>query len=448
MSQQTSPEQWRSRRGFIITTIAAAVGLGNVWRFSYVAGENGGATFLFAYLLCIVLVGAPIVIAELAIGRQSTGDAVATIETVAPGRLWKWAGILGILGSVLIMTFYLVVAGWALKYLVGSLTGSLWQKAGGNFGGYFEAFIANPYEPVIWQFVVMLLAAAVVSAGVQGGIEKLSRILLPMLAIIVFGLAIYSLTHTGAAQGLRFLFSPKWELLRTPDIYLAAMGQAFFSLSVGMALYLTYGSYLAKSHKLPGAAVAIIFGDTLMALLAGIAIFPAVFAFGLSPDSGPRLVFITLPQMFIAMPGGFIVGPLFFLLLSAAAISASVSGFEVPTAYLTRRFRWQRRTTAYGVGVCVFLGGVPASLGYGVWRTVEWQGKGILETMDYAVSNVILPIAGLMIAIIVGWRWGAQKALEGSDFGPTWLGWCWLWSLRILVPALILIVFLRGAGFL
>jgi NSS family neurotransmitter:Na+ symporter len=439
-------DQWRSQRGFILATIGAAVGLGNIWRFSYVAGENGGATFLFVYIVCVVIVGAPIVIAELAIGRHSRGDAVSAIRAVAPGRFWQLAGGLGVLGSFLIMSFYLVIAGWAFRYFYGSVDGSLWRIAGDQYGGYFEVFIAGTYEPLIWQAAVMLAAATVVSAGVQNGIERLTGVLMPLLALIVVGLAIYGLSHKGAAQGLEFLFKPNWSLLARSDIYLAAMGQAFFSLSIGMALFITYGSYLARDHRIPSSALAVIAGDTLMAVLAGMAIFPAVFAFGLDPGTGPRLVFITLPQLFLSMDGGRVIGPLFFFLLSAAALSASISGFEVITAYVARRFNVRRRYSAYLVGVSVFLAGVPASLGYGIWRDVRWGERGILESMDFIVSSGFLPVAGLMVALLVGWRWGAANAIRESDFGPGIVGRAWLWSLRVLTPLLIVGVFLRGIG--
>lgn len=448
MTPANSKEQWGSQRAFVLASIGAAVGLGNIWRFSYVAGENGGATFLFVYLLCVLIIGLPIVIAELAVGRHSRGDAVAAIRAIAPERFWHAAGGLGVLGSFLIMSFYLVIAGWALRYFVGAVDGSLWRIASTDYGGYFETFIAGTYAPLFWQGAVMLIGASVVAAGVQNGIEKLTSLLMPILAVIVVGLAIYGVSHKGGAEGLRFLFKPDWELLSKPDIYLAAMGQAFFSLSIGMALFITYGSYLAREHSIPRSAVGVAAGDTLMAIAAGLAIFPAVFAFGLDPGTGPRLVFITLPQLFLSMDAGRVVGALFFFLLSAAAISASISGLEVVTAYMIRKVNARRRFAAYIVGVGVFVAGVPASLGYGIWRSVRWGERGILETMDYVVSNGILPAAGLLTALLVGWRWGKMKALTESDFGNTVMGRCWLFSLRFLTPALIVLVFLKGVGVL
>ena len=444
MSDGAKREQWQSRGGFILAMIGAAVGLGNIWRFSYVAGENGGATFILVYLVFIFVIGTPIVIAEIAVGRHSRGDAVESFRAIAPEKIWIAAGALGIMGAALVMAFYFVIAGWTLKYFVGAATGSLWRLAGDNYGAYFEAFIAKPWEPVVWQFLVMIMAVAVVSRGVQGGIERFTRILMPLLAAIVVGLAILSVTHPGAERGLRFLFSPNWSLLRSADIYLVALGQAFFSLSIGMAVYLTYGSYLAGHHRIPTAAAAVIAGDTLIALLAGVAIFPAVFAFGLDPASGPRLVFITLPQLFLSMPGGVVVGVIFFFLLSASALSASVSGIEVCVSYVMRRFRLKRSSAAFAVGFAIFLVGIPASLGYGVWNDIRWGDRLILETVDYFVSNAILPAGGLLTALFVGWRWGKSAALKESDFGDTRLGHVWLWLLRVAVPLFIVLIFLRA----
>ncbi len=439
-------EQWQSRGGFILAMIGAAVGLGNIWRFSYVAGENGGATFILVYLVCVFLIGAPIVIAEIAIGRHTQGDAILSFRTVAPERFWVLAGVLGILGSTLVMAFYFVIAGWAFKYFFGAVTGGLWRLAEEEYGGYFEDFIAEAWEPVAWQFLVMLLAVLVVSRGVQGGIERFTRVLMPLLALIVVGLAVFSVLQEGSAKGLSFLFTPDWALLRSADIYLAALGQAFFSLSIGMALYLTYGSYLAGHHRIPGAAAMVIAGDTFIAVAAGVAIFPAVFAFGLDPASGPRLVFITLPQIFLAMPAGALVGAVFFFLLGASALSASVSGIEVPASYVMRRFRLRRPAASLAVGLTIFLLGVPASLGYGLWKEIRWDDRLILESLDYLVSNVVLPSSGLLTALFVGWRWGKAVALEESDFGDTALGHAWLWLLRVAAPLFIVLIFLRAVG--
>ncbi len=438
-------EQWGSRTAFILAAIGAAVGLGNVWRFSYIVGENGGAAFLLVYLLAILLIGLPLVLAESAVGRHSQGDAVASYRAVAKERIWIGAGALGLIGIFLIMCFYFVIAGWALKYFFGAMTGQLWRLAEGQHGGYFDAFVANPWEPVFWQGLMVILCVTVVASGVRGGIERLTRVLTPTLAVIVVTLAIYGVTHRGAAEGLAFLFAPDWSALWNPGLYLAALGQAFFSLSLGMGLYVTYSSYLGRGHRLPGAAGAVVAGDTLMALIAGIAIFPAVFAFGLDPASGPRLVFITLPQVFLEMPLGRLVGLAFFFLLAAAAMSASISGVEIPTAWLMRRMAWPRRRAALFIGAAMFLGGIPASLGFGILEEIRWDQRNILESMDYLVSNIILPAGGVLTALFVGWRWRAS-ALRETGLAGSLIGFVWIWLLRLVVPIVITVVALRALG--
>lgn len=438
-------ETWGSRGAFVIAAIGAAVGLGNVWRFSYVAGENGGATFLLVYLVAIMVLGIPLVIAEVAIGRYSKADAVESYRNISRNPLWIAPGVFGVLSCFLIMTFYLVVAGWALKYFSGTVTGLLWQRSAEEYGGYFADFVAHPWQPVFWQFLMALGAVTVVAAGVRAGIERLTRVVTPLLALIVLLLAIRGVTLPGGGPGLAFLFNPDWRLLATPDIYLAAIGQAFFSLSLGLGLYVTYGSYLGSEHRLPGAVSTVVVGDTMIAVLSGIAIFPAVFAFGLDPASGPQLVFITLPQVFLAMPAGQVVGLMFFFLLAAAALSASISGVEIPTSYIMRRMRWPRRRAAIAVGSAIFVCGIPASLGFGLWADIGWGGRNVLETTDYLVSNVLLPTGGLLTALPVGWRWAGpalrETALEGRRLGRLWIA-----LLKFVIPLLIVAVFLRAVG--
>jgi neurotransmitter:Na+ symporter, NSS family len=438
-------ERWGSRAGFVMAAIGAAVGLGNIWRFSYVAGEHGGGAFLLVYLAAILVLGIPLVIAEAAIGRHSQADAIASYRDISRNPVWVAGGVLGVVASCLIMTFYFVVAGWALKYFAGAVTGHLWRLEGPDYGGYFQSFVTDPWEPVFWQFLMALAATAVVAAGVRAGIERVARIVMPVLALIVLLLAVRGMTLPGASAGLAFLFLPDWSVLANPQMYLAAIGQAFFSLSLGMALYVTYGSYLGPEHWLPGAVAVVAAGDTLVAVLAGIAIFPAVFAFGLDPASGPPLVFITLPQVFLAMPAGELIGQLFFILLAAAAFSASISGVEVPTAYLMRRLHWPRWQSAATVGGLIFAGGIPASLGFGLWQDVQWNGRNILETTDYIVSNLLLPAGGFLTSLLVGWRW-AVPALRETGLDDSSIGWLWIAALRFVVPATIALIFLSSFG--
>lgn len=440
-------EQWRSRTGFILATIGSAVGIGNIWRFAYVAGENGGGAFLLIYLAFVMLIGLPLVIGELSLGRRAQGDAIAafTVTDPEPRHSWPLAGWVAVVGCTVILSYYAVIAGWALNYAVGAATGTLWTVAEAGYGGYFQRFVAGTVEPVVGQAVMLVATVAVVASGVQGGIERLNRWLMPTLAVIVIGLAIHAVSLPGAGAGLRFLFAPDWSAFADPDVYAAALGQAFFSLGVGAAIFATYGSYLPRTIALPTSAIAIVVGDTLFALVAGLAIFPAVFAFGVDPKAGPELAFITLPQIFLAMPGGRVVGALFFFLLAAAALTSMLSILEVPVAVAMRRLRLRRRTAALCTGALVFVLGLPSALGFGLLSDIRIGRHGILDAIDAVASDLVLPFGGLAIALFVGWRIERGLAQREADLYGTRAGTVWLWLLRIPVPLAIGLILVRSA---
>lgn len=437
-------EQWGSRTGFILATIGAAVGLGNIWRFAYVAGENGGAVFLFIYLLFILLIGLPLVVAELAIGRHGRGDAVAAFEADGCDSVWRGAGWIGVIGAGLILSFYSVIAGWALKYFAGAATGALWQTATGGFGSYFEAFVSGTGEPLLWQAIMLLAAAIVVAGGVNRGIERINLWLMPLLALIVILLAAFALTLPGASRGVSFLFAPDWSALTQPTVYLNALGQAFFSLGVGVAVFITYGSYLGRETRIPGAAATIVVGDTVFAMVAGLAIFPAVFALGGDPAAGPRLAFITFPQVLLQMPIGTWIGIVFFLLLAAAALTSIIALLEVPVAVAANRLGWSRIRATAVVTTVVFVVGIPSALSYGVLGALTLGGLPVLDAIDHAVSNFILPLCGLAIAIYVGWRLAPATVMEAANLEKSAVGRTWLWLLRIVVPATIAVILMRS----
>jgi NSS family neurotransmitter:Na+ symporter len=439
-------EQWASRLGFMLAAMGSAVGLGNIWRFSYVAGENGGAAFLLIYVLCVLLVGIPIMMAEFTIGRRSQSDAVGSFQKLAPGKPWVTAGFMGVASAFIILSFYGVIAGWTLKYFTGYVTGALWSQPEAGYVDYFVGFISNPWQPLIWQAIFMAATIGIVYVGVKKGIEKANVILMPSLAILLIILAIYSLTLGGAKQGLAFLFSPDWSVLSDPSVYLAALGQAFFSLSLGMGALITYGSYLSQKERLPGAALGIATFDTMFAIIAGVMIFPAVFAFGGEPGAGVGLVFFTLPDIFDSMALGGIVGLAFFFLLAAAALSSAISLLEVAVAYFMRQFAWTRQKTSVIVGSIIFLLGVPSSLGLGVLDNVKFLGRDILDNLDFLASNILLPLGGLLIALFIGWGWSKAEALKESDFGDTTLGNAWFFLLRWLAPIVIFLIFLNATG--
>jgi len=439
-------ERWATRGGFILAAVGSAAGLGNIWRFPYVAGEQGGAAFMLVYIACVLLIGIPIVIAEAAVGRATQRDPVAAFRAFAPAQPWAGIGVLGTATVSLVLAFYGVVAGWTARFLFLALTGGFARPPDGGFGADFGSFVASPLQPLLWQAVMMAVTVAVVAGGVRGGIERCNRVLMPLLGAIVVGLAAFSLTREGAGAGLRFFLAPDWGALMHAEIYLAAMGQAFFSLGVGACVFVAYGSYLRRRDGLVRSAGAIATGDTLIALLAGLAIFPAVFAFGLDPAAGPPLAFVTLPSLFAIMPGGSVAGVLFFLLLAAAALTSMLSMLELPVAWLTRRTGWSRRKAGMMAGGAIYLCGIPASLGFGPWNAVAVGGRDILGMMDYAASNVALPLGGLLIALFVGWRWGARRAMLAAGMRSRGLGRIWLWLLRVVAPAAIILIFLRAVG--
>jgi NSS family neurotransmitter:Na+ symporter len=438
-------EQWGSRLGFIFACLGSAVGLGNIWRFSSTAGENGGGAFLVVYLLIVLFIGIPVVMAEFTIGRKSQSDAIGSFQKLAPGKPWFAAGILGVASAFIILSFYGVVAGWVMKYFFGYLTGALVNVPDNDFGGYFGGFIGSPVEPVVWQFIFMVLTIGTVYVGVNKGIEKLNKVLMPSLGVLLIILAIYSLTLDGASAGLNFLFNPDWSVLGDSRVYIAALGQAFFSLSLGMGALITYGSYLKKDDKLPSAALSVGILDTLFAVIAGVMIFPAVFAFGLDPAGGAGLLFITLPNVFAQIPLGVVVGLAFFFLVFAAALTSAVSLLEVASAYFMRQFNWARSQTVLIIGGLIFLLGVPSSLAQGA-VSITIFGKDFLSAMDYISGNVFLPLGGLIIALFMGWGYKKADALRDSDFGDSAIGTIWIWSLRIVAPIGILMIFLNKLG--
>ena len=435
-------EQWGSRHGFLLAAIGSAAGLGNIWRFSYVAGENGGATFLIIYLLCVAFIGLPIVIAEIAVGRNAQGDAVLAFRHACPDQPWYLVGGLAVVGCFFILGFYSVIAGWALKYFVGAVSGTLWQT--GNHQQYFDTFISQPVAPLAWQFAMMATTVWVVAGGIQKGIEVANKVLMPALGLIVMSLAGYALSLDGASKGLNFLFAPDWSAFVRPGVYVAAIGQAFFSLGIGMAIFLTYGGYLTRGQSIPGAAATIVTGDTLLAIVAGLAIFPAVFSFGLDPASGPELAFITLPGLFAIMPGGQWLAILFFGLLVGAALTSMFSILEVPVAYFMRRTGWSRRGVCLALGAAIFTAGAPASLGYSVLESWRICSRNLLEFYDYAISNYLLPLGGIATALFAGWAWSGTKALREADFQHSLAGRIWLFCLRFVAPVFVALAFLSS----
>ncbi|MDP3170583.1 MAG: sodium-dependent transporter [Polaromonas sp.] len=441
----TPREHWSPGWGFLLAALGSAVGLGNVWRFSYVAGENGGGAFLLVYLLAVGLVGMPLLLGELALGRGTQRESAAAMNVLAPASRWRHVGLLGVVIASVILVYYAVIAGWVLKYLSIYLAGSSSAFATSGFADGFHSFIAEPLEPLVWQFSVLALTAAVVAGGVEKGIETVSKLLMPALGLLLLALAVHSATLPGFQRGLAFLFSPDWTALTQPRVYLAALGQAFFSMGLAMGVMITYGSYLPPRRRLPGAVLTIALGDTLFAVTAGLIIFPAVFSFGMDPAQGPALAFVVLPEVFSQMTGGAWIGAAFFALLCIAALTSAVSLLEVPVAFAMQRFGWSRLPACLGLAALFFLLGIPASLGHGPWAGLtSADGRGILDWMDFVTADVLLPLNGLLIALFVGWVWPRRAALAASDLHSGLAGRLWHTSLRYAIPLLVALVLIGG----
>ncbi|QAS53255.1 sodium-dependent transporter [Halobacillus litoralis] len=440
-------EKWGTKLGFMLAAMGSAVGLGNIWRFSFVAGNNGGGAFLILYLAFVLLIGVPLLLTEVSIGRKAESDVVGSFQKLAPRTPWYLTGFFGIASAFLILSFYAVVAGWAIFYLWNYINGSFFTSPEVGYDGAFGQFISHSWHPIAWTAFFMILTIVIVLSGVKKGIEGANKIFMPLLALILIGLAFFSLSLDGAAEGVRFLFQPNWAAFSEPSIYIAALGQAFFSLSLGMGAMLTYGSYLRKENKLPSAALGIGIMDTFFAIISGLVIFPAVFAFGIDPSSGPPLVFITLPSIFEQMPFGGIIGMVFFFALVLASLSSSVSILEVPTAFFMRIFGWSRFATSVLMGSIMFVMGIGVSLGFGIWSGVTPIGeRNILDSMDYIASNILLPLGGLSMALLMGWYLKRSVALEATDLTHSPLGSLWYFIVKFVAPVLILLIFLNKIG--
>ncbi|MBS1261824.1 MAG: hypothetical protein MAG453_01158 [Calditrichaeota bacterium] len=436
-------ENWGSRLGFVLAAAGSAIGLGNVWRFPYVLGENGGFAFLLVYLCCVVLIGLPIMGAEMVIGRGSRRNPFGAFKALLPGSAWWLVGAIGIVTGVIILSYYNVVAGWTLAYLFRSLTGLVSGFTGPDSAELaYESFVSDSAQVVIYLFLFAVLGILVVAQGVKGGIERWAKILMPTLFLLLLLLIGRSLTLEGSGDGLAFLFAPDFSKING-DVILMAMGQAFYSLSLGMGVMITYGSYLDNRTNIFSSAGTVAGLDALIAVLAGVAIFPAVFAMGMEPSSGFGLTYQVLPMVFAKLPLSDVLSSLFFLLLTIAALTSAISLLEVMVSFATDELHWTRARATIIMAAFAFVVGVPSALSFGVWSDVTVFGLGFFGVADYITANVLLPLGGIGIAVFAGWAWGRgvkQEILLGSN--QETLYYVWLWSVRILAPiavALILI---------
>jgi neurotransmitter:Na+ symporter, NSS family len=438
-------ENWGSRIGFLLAAAGSAVGLGNIWRFPYMAGSNGGSAFIIIYLVFVFTIGLCIMISELAVGRRAQLAAVGAYKKYSPR--WTFAGALGVLSGFLIMGFYPVVGGWALAYVFKSVSGLLTNA--GAIGDSFGGFITSPIQPLIWMLVYLAINVVIVAKGIAGGIEKAGKILMPALFVMLILLAIRSMTLPGAAGGLAFLFKPDFSVV-TGQTLLAALGQAFFSLSLGMGCMITYGSYLKKSENIASNGLIIVGLDTGVALLAGLAIFPALFAFGMEPATGPGLVFVVVPSVFAQMGGlGVILSVIFFVALTVAALTSSVSLLEVVTAYLIDQKQVARPKAVIGSGIIMAIMGILASLSLGVMSgmPIPFLGVGAFDLFDILTDKIFLAIGGMLLAIFVGWVMKKEDLkAELTNEGTTSFGLFNVWYnfVKFIIPVAIAIVAIFG----
>jgi NSS family neurotransmitter:Na+ symporter len=412
-------EQWGSRLGFIFAASGSAVGLGNIWKFPSMAGENGGAAFTLIYLICILLVGLPIVVSEFVIGRKTQLSPVGAFSSLAPNTSWKWLGVLGVASAFVILSFYGVVGGWTLRYTLMSMFGGFSDLSNNPdlSNQEFTSFITSSVNPVFWQMLFMGFTIFVIIQGVQGGIEKWTKVMMPAILFILLMLMIRGLTLPNGSKALEFLFQPKFGDL-TPSSIVLALGHAFFTLSLGMGTMITYGSYLKKDQNLLTSALWIIFLDTIIALMAGTAIFSAVFAMGANPSEGAGLIFVVLPTIFPAIQLGTLWGTLFFFLLFLAALTSAISILEVITAYFIDQKGWSRVKATVTFGVLVTIVGMFCSLSNGIFDDFTYLfDKSFMDLLDLLSSKYMLPIGGLFTGLFILSHWGIPNFISELSIG-------------------------------
>lgn len=453
MTQSSSSRDgFASRLGVLAATLGSAVGLGNIWKFPALTGENGGATFLFLYILATLLVGLPVMIAELMLGRKARANAVTTYNTLGPkGQPWFLVGVSGVIASLLVMGFYTDVAGWVFAYIAKSIMGSASTTNPEAAKLVFASLVENPYLSLFWQWVVLGVVNIIILAGVSSGIERITKILMPVLLLLLCVICVRSLMLPKAGEGLAFLFYPDLSKV-SASVVLMALGLAFFKLSLGMGTMTTYGSYFRQDQNIPLTATRVMVCDLTISILAGIAIFPAVFNFGFEPTAGPSLLFVTIPAVFTSMPGGQLFTIIFFCLSAIAATGAMLSLFEVPVAWLTESCGLSRAKATITTALTLAVLGAPATLSTSVLQDVTVFGLNFFDLYDFISSNILLPVGGIFICLFAGWVWGAKRTRELLSNNGTLQNNRIVSAFIIIVkwvsPLLVFLVLLKGLGVL
>jgi len=441
-------ERWKTRLGFILAAAGWSIGLGNIWRFPYITGKYGGGAFVFVYLICLVLIAIPLFVIEFSLGRESRSSITTGYKKLAPKKLWFVGGWFGVIGNVLVMSYYTMLIGFVTAYFFKTIKAQYLGMSTDQVEELFSSFTANSGNVFLWQLGVYIILGIIVSRGLVKGIEAFCKVAMPILFLMIAGLGIYSITLPGALAGLEFYLKPDFTKITTEAI-LVAIGQVFLSVGVGFGVTWVYGSYLDRKANIPGDSTRIALMDSLGALLAGFIIFPAAFAFGVRPDVGQRLIFITLPNVFNKMPGGFVFGALFFFLVVVAALTSGIACIESFASLLMDELKWDRTKSrvkaVWIVILAIFIVSIPTVLSFGPWSGFRIFGLDIFGFVDYVSANVCFVLAGVCMALFAGWQLGIKKFMNMANQGATGLRVKPFWGLffKYIIPLIILMLFME-----
>ena len=443
--------EWSSRWAFILAATGAAVGLGNVWKFPYITGENGGGAFVLVYLLCITVIGIPVMMAEILIGRRGRRNPASAMMLLAiesgRSRHWGFIGYITICAGFLILSYYSVIAGWALDYIFQSAAGHFSHASATQIDNLFTQLVQSPLQLIMWHSIIIGTTVLVVARGLEKGLERAVRFMFPAMLLLLFVLLLYAISSGHFWQGFSFLFKPDFSKL-TSQGSLAAMGHAFFTLSVATGTIMMYGAYVPRNASIAKAAIAIAIADTSVALIAGLVIFPIVFADQLSPGQGPGLLFKTLPLAFGHIPYGTLFGTLFFVMLVFAALTSAISLLEPTVAWLIERFHLSRARATFLSGCVIWLLGLGTVFSFNIGSEIKWLGLDFFNLLDYLTANIMLPIGGLLVAIFTAWRMKQLHILDELQVDHDFLFKAWRFTMRFITPLAIFMVFLDFSGFL
>ena len=447
MAEKKARDLFASRLGILAATLGSAVGLGNIWKFPALTGQNGGASFLLIYVLSTLVVGLPLMIAEMVIGRSTRTNAFRAFTLLTAKPFWWLIGGMGIVAATIILAFYSDVAGWVFAYIPKAFSGAISTQDPQEASAVFASLLESPLQSLFWQWLVLCATAAIIMRGASAGIEKATRILIPLLFLLLIVVCIRSLTLPNAVEGLRFLFMPDFSRIDS-SVILMALGLSFFKMSIGFGCMITYGSYFRADTNVPMLATRVMFCDLLVSILAGIAVFPAVFSFGFEPTAGTSLLFLTIPAVFSSMPGGTLFTALFFILSAVASTGAMLSLMEVPVVWAAETFRVSRRRATLFITAGIILAGMPAALGTNVLSHVSLFGLSLFDMYDFLSSNLLLPVGGLLLSLFVGYVWNRDSALDvlsnGGALHNRTMARLLLFCCKTITPVLIALILLHG----